>query len=81
MILAGIRISTQMSMGVAAIAAIVLGPGLGGYIFTGLDQSAARTPSTTPLVGTVGVVLLALVLDALLLLLGRLTISKGIRVS
>ena len=44
-ILAGVRISTQMSMGIAAIAAFVLGPGLGSYIFTGLDRrSAARTP-------------------------------------
>ena len=29
-ILAGVRVSTQMSMGIAAIAAYVLGPGLGG---------------------------------------------------
>ena len=35
-ILTGIRISMQMSMGIAAIAAYVLGPGLGGFIFTGL---------------------------------------------
>lgn len=35
-ILAGIRVSTQMVMGIAAIAAFVLGPGLGGLIFSGL---------------------------------------------
>ena len=79
-ILAGIRTSTQMSMGVAAIAAIVLGPGLCGYIFSGLEQIGSANAVYSALVGTIGVVLLALVLDALLLLLGRLTTSKGIRV-
>jgi osmoprotectant transport system permease protein len=80
-ILAGIRTSTQMSMGVAAIAAIVLGPGLGGYIYSGLEQIGSANALYSALVGTVGVVLLALVLDALLLLAGRATTSKGIRVS
>ena len=79
-ILAGVRTSTQMSMGVAAIAAIVLGPGLGSYIFSGLEQIGSANALYSALVGTVGVVLLALVLDALLLLLGRVTTSKGIRV-
>lgn len=79
-ILAGIRTSTQMSMGVAAIAAIVLGPGLGGYIFSGLEQIGSANAVYSALVGTIGVVILALVLDALLLLVGRLTTSKGIRV-
>lgn len=79
-ILAGVRTSTQMSMGVAAIAAIVLGPGLGSYIFSGLEQIGSANALYSALVGTVGVVILALVLDALLLLFGRLTTSKGIRV-
>lgn len=79
-ILAGVRVSTQMSMGIAAIAAYVLGPGLGVYIFTGLTQIGGANALNQAFVGTVGVVLLALVLDALLLLLGRLTTSKGIRV-
>ncbi len=79
-ILAGIRVSMQMSMGVAAIAAYVLGPGLGGYIFTGLAQIGGANAVNYAVVGTVGVVLVALLADLLLLLLGRLTISKGIRV-
>jgi osmoprotectant transport system permease protein len=79
-ILAGIRISTQMSMGIAAVAAYVLGPGLGPYIFTGLSQIGGANALDYALAGTVGVVLLALVLDALLLLFGRYTTSKGIRV-
>jgi osmoprotectant transport system permease protein len=79
-ILAGIRVSMQMSMGIAAIAAYVLGPGLGGYIFTGLTQIGGANAVYYAVVGTFGVVIIALVVDALLLLLGRLTTSKGIRV-
>jgi osmoprotectant transport system permease protein len=78
-ILAGVRVSMQMSMGVAAIAAYVLGPGLGGYIFTGLAQIGGANAVNYAVVGTVGIVIVALLADALLLLLGRLTISKGIR--
>lgn len=79
-ILAGLRVSAQMSMGVAAIAAYVLGPGLGPYIFTGLAQIGGANALNYALVGTIGVVILALLLDAALLLVGRLTTSKGIRV-
>lgn len=79
-VVAGIRTSTQMSMGVAAIAAYVLGPGLGVFIFSGLSQIGGANALNSALVGTVGVVILALLLDAVLGLLGRLTTSKGIRV-
>ena len=79
-ILAGIRTSMQMSMGIAAIAAYVIGPGLGGYIFTGLNQIGGKNALNYALVGTLGVVVLALVLDLVLLLVGRVTTSKGIRV-
>lgn len=79
-ILAGVRISTQMSMGVAAMAAYVKGPGLGEYIFRGLTQIGAETALYYALVGTIGIVIVALITDLLLLALGRVTISKGIRV-
>lgn len=78
-ILAGVRVSAQMSMGIAAIAAYVLGPGLGSFIFTGLTQIGGKNALNSALVGTIGVVLLALILDAMLLLVGRLTTSRGIR--
>lgn len=80
-ILTGIRISAQMSMGIAAIAAFVLGPGLGGYLFTGLTQVGGANALNYALVGTIGIIILALVLDWLLKLLGKLTISKGIACS
>lgn len=78
-IIAGLRVSTQMSMGVAAIAAYALGPGLGQYIFTGLAQIGGANAVNYAVVGTVGIVILALLLDAVLLLLARFTTSKGIR--
>ena len=79
-ILAGVRVSAQMSMGIAAIAAYVLGPGLGSFIFTGLTQIGGANALNSALVGTAGVVVLALVLDLLLLLVGRMTTPRGIRV-
>jgi len=78
-ILAGVRVSTQMSMGVAAIAAYVLGPGFGVWIFTGLAQTGGKNGVNYALSATIGVVVIALIFDLLLLLLGRATISKGIR--
>ena len=78
-ILAGVRTSTQMSMGVAAIAAFALGPGLGGYIYAGLEQIGSANALYSALVGPVGVVLLARGRDALLLRFGRGATSKGIR--
>lgn len=78
-IMTGIRVSTQMSMGVAAIAAYVLGPGLGAYIFTGLAQVGGANALNYALVGTIGIVIVALIVDAVLVLLARLTTSKGIQ--
>ncbi|QQE48666.1 ABC transporter permease [Micrococcus luteus] len=78
-ILTGIRVAGQLGMGVAAIAAYVLGPGLGSYIFTGLVSLGGANALNYALVGTLGIVVVALVLDGLLVLLGRLTISKGLR--
>ncbi|MEU9015085.1 ABC transporter permease [Streptomyces sp. NPDC048479] len=45
-VLTGIRMSTQLTIGIAAIAAYVAGPGLGKEIFDGLSRLGRRTPST-----------------------------------
>lgn len=79
-ILNGIRVSTQLVMGIAAVAAYVLGPGLGGYIFEGLSRLGGSGAVPAAAVGTIGVIILAFILDVLLLLLGRLTTSRGLRV-
>ncbi|MET4613369.1 osmoprotectant transport system permease protein [Rhodococcus sp. PvR044] len=78
-ILAGIRVSTQMLMGILAIAAYAKGPGLGNLIFSGLSRVGSPTAVPQALTGTVLIVVLALVLDGLYVLLGRLTTSRGIR--
>jgi osmoprotectant transport system permease protein len=79
-ILGGIRVSAQMVMGIAAVAAYVLGPGLGGFIFSGLSRLGGANSTESVITGVAGVVLLALVLDLVLVGIGRLTIPKGIRV-
>lgn len=78
-ILTGIRIATQMLMGIAAIAAYASGPGLGNEIFRGIGSLGSKNALNQVLAGTLGIVILALLFDAAYVLLGRLTISRGIR--
>ncbi len=78
-ILGGIRVSAQMVMGIAAVAAYVLGPGLGRFIFSGLSRLEGANSLESVLTGVIGVVLLALILDLALVGLGRLTTPRGIR--
>ncbi|WP_025620143.1 ABC transporter permease [Salinispora cortesiana] len=72
-ILTGIRVSTQMTMGIAAVGAYVGGPGLGHQIFDGLANLGGVNSLNQALVGTVGVIVLALTVDFALALLGKLT--------
>ena len=78
-ILTGMRVSTQMAMGILAIAAYAKGPGLGNLIFSGLSRGGSPTAVPQALTGTVLSVILALALDGLDVLVGRLTTSKGLR--
>ncbi|MEU6305537.1 MULTISPECIES: ABC transporter permease [Streptomyces] len=78
-ILTGIRVATQMLMGIAAIAAYASGPGLGNVIFRGLASLGSANALNQVLAGTVGIIILALLFDAAYVLIGRLTISRGIR--
>ncbi|MFK0017792.1 ABC transporter permease [Streptomyces sp. NPDC090798] len=78
-ILTGIRVSTQMLMGIAAIAAYASGPGLGNEIFRGLASLGSRNALNQVLAGTIGIIILALLFDAAYVLVGRLTIPRGIR--
>ncbi|WP_053729461.1 ABC transporter permease [Streptomyces sp. WM6378] len=79
-ILTGIRVSTQMLMGIAAIAAYASGPGLGNEIFRGIASLGSANAINQVLAGTLGIVVLALLFDAAYVLVGRLTIPRGIRV-
>ncbi|MFF3379693.1 ABC transporter permease [Streptomyces sp. NPDC002680] len=79
-ILTGIRVSTQMLMGIAAIAAYASGPGLGNEIFRGIASLGSKNALNQVLAGTLGIIVLALLFDAAYVLVGRLTIPRGIRV-
>lgn len=78
-ILTGIRVSTQLTIGVAAIGAYVRGPGLGNEIFQGLGRFGAVNSVNQVLVGTLGIVVLALLFDLAFVLVSKLTTPRGIR--
>jgi osmoprotectant transport system permease protein len=78
-ILTGIRVSTVMILGIAAIGAYVNGPGLGHDIFDGLSRIGSPTADDLIVSGTLGVVALALLADVFYLVFGRFTTSKGLR--
>lgn len=77
-VLSGMRVSSQMAMGILAIAAYAKGPGLGNLIFSGLARVGSPTAIPMALTGTILIVVLALILDAVYQLIGRLTTSKGL---
>jgi len=78
-IIAGVRVSTMLLMGIAAIAAVVNGPGLGEDIFAGLARIGGANALNLVLGGTLGIIVLALLFDTFFNLLGKLTTSRGIR--
>jgi osmoprotectant transport system permease protein len=75
-VLTGVRLATIMTV---AIAAAVAGPGLGDLIFTGLARIGGANALNDTVAGTLGVAILALVLDLLFVGIARLTTSRGIR--
>ncbi|RJQ90662.1 ABC transporter permease [Amycolatopsis panacis] len=79
-ILTGMRVATQMLMGIAVIAAYAKGPGLGSEVFSGLTNAGSTNSANQALTGTLGVVILALLLDGIYVLIKRFTISRGVRV-
>src|ERR671920_2152099 len=78
-IIAGVRVSTMLLMGIAAIAAVVNGPGLGEDIFAGLARIGSATALNLVIGGILGIIVLALLFDTFFNLLGKLTTSRGLR--
>ena len=78
-VLAGVRVSAVLLVGIAALGALVQGPGLGELIFAGLRIIGSPNASNLALAGTLAIVVIAVLLDVLFLLLARLTTSKGLR--
>ncbi len=76
-VLTGLRVSTLLLIGIAAIGAYINGPGLGELIFGASIGSAIAFNEV--LAGTLGVIILAVLFDLVYVVLTRLTTSKGIR--
>jgi osmoprotectant transport system permease protein len=78
-VLTGVRVSTLLLIGIAAIGAYINGPGLGEPIFDGLSNIGSATALNQVLSGTLGVIVLAVLFDLVYVVVFRLTTSKGIR--
>lgn len=78
-ILTGIRVATLLNIGIAAIAVLVGGTGLGVYINDGLQRFPDVTSVERMWTGVVFTILLALVADLVFAVIRRLTTSKGLR--
>ncbi|MGD6978632.1 MULTISPECIES: ABC transporter permease [Citricoccus] len=78
-VITGVRVTTLVLLGIAAIGAIVNGPGYGELIFTGLARVGTPVAVNLVLAGTLGVIVLAILFDLLFHAVRRLTTSRGIR--
>ncbi len=78
-VLTGIRVSGVLLVGIAALATIVGGGGYGELIFAALRGITGPNALNLALAGTLGVVVIGLLLDLSFLALTRLTTPKGIR--
>lgn len=79
-ILAGLRVATQLTVGIAAVAALIGGDGLGNEIYSqGIRRIGSPGAVNAILGGTLGILILAALFDGAYQLLGRVTTSKGIQ--
>lgn len=78
-IITGIRVTTLILIGIAAIGNVVLGPGYGELIFTGLARVGTPVGVNLVMAGIIGVMIVAVLYDLVFNLIRVLTTSKGIR--
>lgn len=78
-ILAGVRIATMLTIGIAAIATLVAGGGLGDFVKDGLARIPLPNSLESIWLGTLLCIFLAFVLDLGLQAIKSVTISRGIR--
>jgi len=78
-ILNGIRVATLIDVAIAAVAALVRGPGLGVLVLTGLSRYGAANALNQVLVGTFGCLVVAAVYELFYAVVARLTVPRGIR--
>lgn len=78
-VLTGIRVATLLTVGIAAIAAVIGGDGLGIEIYNnGMRRIGSPGAFDAVLGGTLGILILAALFDGFYRLVGRFTISRGI---
>ncbi len=78
-IMAGVRISSLITVGIAAIAVLVGGDGLGSYIQAGLTRLGLPNSAESVWVGVIFTVLLGLILDTVFSVIQRFTTPRGLR--
>jgi len=78
-IITGVRVTTLILVGIATIGSLIDGPGLGEFIFDGLARVGSPVAINLVVAGMIGVIVVAILFDALLTVLGKLTTSRGIR--
>ncbi len=78
-ILAGIRVSAQLTVGIVAIAAFVYQIGLGQYGYAALDNLGSVNTKDEALVCVLFVTAIALLFDAVFILIRTLTTPRGSR--
>ena len=78
-IIAGVRVSTMLIIGIAAIGAVIGGPGLGEDFFSGIARVGSATALNLVLGAMLAIIVLALLFDTFFNLLSKLTTPRGIR--
>jgi osmoprotectant transport system permease protein len=78
-IITGIRVSSLLTAGIAAIATLVAGGGLGDFIKDGLNRYGLPNGVEAIWAGTIFIILLALIVDSILGVVNRATTSPGLR--
>lgn len=77
-LLTGLRVATQLLLGIGAIAAAVNGPGLGNLILDGLATAGTPFAVYLTLEGALGIVVLAVLFDLTYAAVNRLTTPRGL---
>lgn len=79
-IMTGVRISSLLTVSIAAIAPLVGGDGLGSFIQAGLTRNGLPNAANSVWVGVVFTVLLGLILDVVFAAIQRVSTSRGLRI-
>ena len=78
LILAGVRVSTLLTVSIAAITVLIGGSGLGSFIQRGITSQGFDFADNAVYTGTFFIILIGLLLDALLRLVQRLVTPSGL---